>query len=409
MRTHGIWIGVATLGILVCTSLTLGVIAYRKFRKEKQPAGVEAKAPQDANREEPPGKVTGTPPVKPANTPPGKKPAEVQVRGKDKPPAEKSISPDKKASETPASDPEFERVWAECLKTAQIVHTGRANAVVKPLASLSEIKQLEARIIMKKTDTNPYQELPNTIEFLHHFGLTIWAMQTGALKAFQDPGFKIFAVGAWDRSNGPPGLFGMAARFSWLKAEDRIAVVEAVSSKTPVQNLSPRIRYLIIKLEAEKWLGPRSFELVWDELRAESDELNITHAGVTALTIKRYPPNTQVVIEAAMRRVEAVPDDLSQGEGEALLFRYNLSVWHQAMRARAAVADPDYKRAAKILWETGVSWHDLALVTRQLYLEIPPTRARVIAAVTGNTPTREIDPNIRKWISDNGGKKWLER
>ena len=110
-----------------------------------------------------------------------------------------------------------------------------------------------------------------------------------------------------------------------------------------------------------------------------------------------------------MDRVDTNPTELSGPEGQALVLRYNLSLWHQARRARAAVADPDFKRMAKILWDTGVKWDDLSLMTRQFYWEKPATRARVIAAVTSNTPSRAIDPDIRKWLSDRGGKKWLER
>lgn len=404
MRTHGIWIGVATLGIIICTSVTLGVIAYRKFQKEKQQTVVEANASRDAKREEPPGKATGTSPIKS-----GTKSTDVSSGGKDKPPAEKAATPSPKVSETAASDPEFERVWAACLKTAQFCYNHRANAAANSLAVLSGVDLAEAKDIMAKVDTDPYGVLPSKIEHLHHYDLTNWAIYTGAWKALQDPEFKLFAAGVWHRSLTSDELLVIASLFCQLKAEDRTAVVEAIRTKKSAKDLSPHIRFTITDVGAEKWLGPRTFDQIWDELRAESDQLMDSQAGLTAYILKQLPPDAQRFTADIMRRVEANPSLLPESEGQALVFQMNLSLWHEARRARAAVADPGFKRMAKILWDTGVGWDGLSKMTRQFYWENAAMRARVIAAVTDNSPSRAIKSDIRKWLADHGGKKWIER
>ena len=393
------WIlmSMAAVGMLGCTVVLLGALAFRSSQANRELAEAVA-----ARRAEPP-----VPPKPPPQT-------STPATNKEDPPADSptakpSPKPEAPKPTGPVYDPAFEKVWAECVAGAERTYAKRAETTAKPLAELSPADRAEALRLMAEVDANPYSMMPVHQDQLFDLGLFVWAMHTGAWASLTGPEYKVVAAGLWNPTLGPQQLFGMGGQFAAIKPSLRQAIADVFQRKVAPADLTPRIRYEIVEMQGETWVGPRTFEQVWADLNAAAEHLVEKEPAHTQRTLMKLPMSARVQVEQMMKQVAPYPNLLSSQQAETLVFTYHLSNWHEKLRMRAAMGDHRFKQMAAILWQNGIDWHDLYGMARRFYWEDLADRTTITQYVINNVSTRKIPPAIREKIADLGGQKWLDR
>lgn len=151
---------------------------------------------------------------------------------------------------------------------------------------------------------------------------------------------------------------------------------------------------------------PPTFDEAYEQAKTISDELNQDEPEKTAKALKLLTGAERLQVQPFLTS----PDEALQSPGAATaLNRNGLRDRASAMSRRLAVKDDAFKPVAAKLWVPSTGPAGIVRMMEE-WGQIPAGWQQFVAhAVKNETPTVQLNPEVRNAILQLGGRAWLER